>query len=64
VLQDALEEGEPDELIASSVKTQLLFRLMDNLKQEGHRVLIFSMSKRMLDLLELIIEKKGLSQKF
>lgn len=64
VLQDALEEGEPDELIASSVKTQLLFRLMENLKQEGHRILIFSMSKRMLDLLELIIEKKGLSQRF
>jgi SNF2 family DNA or RNA helicase len=30
---------------------------MAQLKSEGHRVLIFSMSKKMLDLLELIISK-------
>jgi len=34
----------------------LLFRIMQSLKDEGHRVLIFSISKKMLDLLEYIIK--------
>jgi DNA excision repair protein ERCC-6 len=37
---------------------------MDNLKKEGHRVLIFSMSKRMLDLLQVIIDKNNWDTKF
>ena len=47
-----------DNLINVSVKTKFLFKLMENLKKEGHRVLIFSMSKKMLDLLELILKNK------
>ena len=47
-----------DELISASVKTQVLFRLMTELKANGHRVLIFSMSKKMLDLLEFLIQGK------
>ena len=45
-------------LINVSVKTQFLLKLMQNLKAEGHRLLIFSMSKKMLDLLEIIFQKK------
>ena len=44
-------------LINVSVKTQFLLKLMSNLKAEGHRLLIFSMSKKMLDLLEIIFNK-------
>jgi SNF2 family DNA or RNA helicase len=42
-------------LVSVSVKTKFLLRLMANLKSEGHRVLVFSMSKKMLDLLETIL---------
>lgn len=32
---------------------------MEKLKEEGHRVLIFSISKKMLDLLEFIIKNNA-----
>ena len=47
-----------EDLINISVKTKFLFTLMSQLKREGHKVLIFSMSKKMLDLLELILTNK------
>jgi SNF2 family DNA or RNA helicase len=31
---------------------------MANLKTEGHRLLIFSMSKKMLDLLEMVFDDR------
>ena len=49
------ENANAEDLINVSIKTKFLFTLMAQLKREGHRVLIFSMSKKMLDLLELII---------
>lgn len=42
-------------LITLSSKCEFLFRLMDDLKKNGHRMLIFSMSKKMLNLIEEII---------
>jgi DNA excision repair protein ERCC-6 len=42
-------------MIGLSSKCEFLFRLMRNLKDEGHRLLIFSMSKKMLKLIEDII---------
>ena len=51
-------EEQVDNLVNSSVKTQLLFRLLTQLKAQGHRVLVFSMSKKMLDLLEFVIQHK------
>lgn len=62
ILQDIEEMHkniDVDKLIDVSVKTKFLFKLMENLKKEGHRVLIFSMSKKMLDLLELILNNKS-----
>jgi SNF2 family DNA or RNA helicase len=47
-------KSDVEALINVSVKTKFLLRLMSNLKAEGHRLLIFSMSKKMLDLLEII----------
>jgi SNF2 family DNA or RNA helicase len=39
-----------------SVKTKFLFKLMRELKKGGHRILVFSMSKKMLDLLQLMLK--------
>ena len=44
-----------DDFISVSSKIEVMFQLLCNLKAEGHRVLIFSLSKKMLDLLEYII---------
>ncbi len=44
-------------LIEQSSKLQFLFTLMKNLQSEGHRLLIFSMSKKMLNLIEDIFKK-------
>jgi SNF2 family DNA or RNA helicase len=49
------EKTDVKALVSISVKTKFLLRLMANLKSEGHRVLVFSMSKKMLDLLETIL---------
>ena len=57
-LQTMHENKSIDDLINVSIKTKYLFRIMRQLKKEGHRVLIFSMSKAMLDLLELILNGK------
>ena len=54
-VQEMYDKKKIEDLINCSVKTKFLFKLMTKLKVEGHRVLIFSMSKKMLDLLELMI---------
>ena len=52
------DKQDVEALVNVSVKTKYLLRLMANLKAEGHRLLIFSMSKKMLDLLELIFSER------
>jgi len=47
-----VENKEFYDLIAYSQKMTFLFFLMKNLKREGHKLLIFSMSKMILNLLE------------
>jgi SNF2 family DNA or RNA helicase len=42
-------------MIEFSTKTKFLFELVKNLKKEGHRLLIFSMSKKMLNLIQEIL---------
>jgi len=54
-IQDMYDKKRVNDLVNVSVKTKFLFELMAHLKKEGHRVLIFTMSKQMLDLLELMI---------
>jgi len=54
-IQNSYEKKQVNELVNVSVKTKFLFELMAQLKKEGHRVLVFSMSKQMLDLIELMI---------
>ena len=43
-------------MITYSTKCQFLFELIKDLKQNNHRVLIFSMSKKMLNLIEEILK--------
>jgi SNF2 family DNA or RNA helicase len=43
-------------MISFSTKFKFLFELLANLKKEGHRVLIFSMSKKNLNLVESILK--------
>ena len=39
-------------MISDSGKLQVLDKLLNRLKEEGHRVLIYSQMTRMIDLLE------------
>ena len=48
-----------DDLIDVSSKIKFLFKLLCQLKADGQRVLIFSLSKKMLDLLEFMIQNQS-----
>lgn len=54
-IEKAEEESNFAKVIEFSTKLQFLFKLLDNFRAEGHRVLIFSMSKKMLTVIENII---------
>ena len=47
-----------EKIISFSSKLSFLFSLLDNFRSEGKRALIFSMSKKMLSVIENIIDKK------
>lgn len=51
-------------MIAYSTKCNFLFKLMKELKKEGHRLLIFSMSKKMLNLIEDILKNEQYSSDY
>ncbi|XP_013379638.1 DNA excision repair protein ERCC-6-like [Lingula anatina] len=48
-----------DILINESGKMLFLVDLLDNLKQEGHRCLVFSQSRKMLDIIQKVITNRG-----
>ena len=41
-----------------SSKIQFLLKLVRNLKEENHRVLIFSQSRKMLDIVDKVLTKE------
>lgn len=47
-----------DVLLRQSAKLQVLLELMQNLKNNSHRVLIFSQSTKMLDMITLVLKGK------
>lgn len=49
------QQGKFEQTIAFSSKITFLMTLMKNLRAEGHRVLIFSMSKKILNIIEAIL---------
>jgi hypothetical protein len=56
------EDYDPDELIRYSSKLQVLVALIDRLRRDGHRTLIFSQSTRMLDIIERVLYRVRLSR--
>ncbi|KAA0716923.1 DNA excision repair protein ERCC-6-like [Triplophysa tibetana] len=48
-----------DTLIGESGKLQFLVSLMECLREEGHRTLIFSQSRKMLDIMERVLRNRG-----
>ncbi|XP_014678713.1 PREDICTED: DNA excision repair protein ERCC-6-like [Priapulus caudatus] len=46
-------------LIAESGKMAVLVKLLDNLKQQNHRCLVFSQSRKVLDIIERVLKNKG-----
>jgi len=51
-------------MIAYSTKCNFLFKLMKELKRDGHRLLIFSMSKKMLTLIEDIFKTETYKEEY
>ncbi len=56
-IEQAKEAKDYSALIQQSSKLQFLFKLMEELQKDGHRLLIFSMSKKMLNLVEELIKE-------
>ncbi len=48
-----------DTLVAESGKLQFLMSLMECLREEGHRTLIFSQSRKMLDIMERVLRNRN-----
>ncbi|XP_067685649.1 DNA excision repair protein ERCC-6-like isoform X2 [Haliotis asinina] len=46
-------------LIGESGKLLVLVDLLDNLKSEGHRCLVFSQSRKMLDIIQKVVTNRG-----
>ncbi|KAL9642538.1 hypothetical protein ABK040_011105 [Willaertia magna] len=51
------------ELIEESNKLKVLFKLLEMHKKEGHKTLVFSQYKTMLDVIEKVLKKKNYSYK-
>mmetsp|Transcript_12000 Transcript_12000/g.11878 ORF Transcript_12000/g.11878 Transcript_12000/m.11878 type:complete len:183 (+) Transcript_12000:416-964(+) len=51
-------------MISYSTKCQFLFALLKEFKETGHRPLIFSMSKKMLNLIQEILESKDYCEEY
>jgi len=59
-IQEELDDMEDfEKLVEASAKLALLRRMLKKLKEKGHRVLIFSTMTKMLDMIELFMEKEG-----
>ncbi|KAI7813669.1 DNA excision repair protein ERCC-6-like [Triplophysa rosa] len=54
-----IDQISDDTLIGESGKLQFLVSLMECLREEGHRTLIFSQSRKMLDIMERILRNRG-----
>lgn len=55
-IERAERENDFSSIIEYSSKLQFLFNLLDKFREEGNRVLIFSMSKKMLSVIETIFK--------
>lgn len=53
-------EATPAQLLEQSGKLLCFIRLMVNLQSNGHRVLVFSQSRKMLDIVSHVMKAQGL----
>ena len=60
-LKDSLEATADASLLDTSCKLQFLLQLLPELRRQGHRTLVFTSTRIMLDLVEAAICKVGLS---
>jgi SNF2 family DNA or RNA helicase len=51
----ALKHMDVDDIVAQSTKLQILCDLVDRLRRNGHRILIFSQQTRMLDIIQKVL---------
>ena len=57
---EMVKNHDPDDLILQSKKLYVLVALIDKLRSEGHKTLVFSQSTRMLDIIERVLYKNTL----
>jgi len=55
-------DDSPATLISESGKLRMLVQLLGKHREEGHRTLVFSQSKRMLDIIERVLEWKNMKR--
>jgi len=55
-IEEAENEQNFAKIIGFSTKLQFLFQLLENFRREGKRCLVFSMSKKMLSMIESILK--------
>lgn len=63
-IEEQFKNREFKSMIKYSTKCQFLFTLMQDLKKNGHRLLIFTMSKKMLNLIEEILKSEEYNNSF
>ncbi|GFY70093.1 DNA excision repair protein ERCC-6-like [Trichonephila inaurata madagascariensis] len=54
----SIENVTDETLIAESGKMKFLIKLLENLKNEGHRTLVFSLSRKILDMVHRILTNR------
>ncbi|XP_078611648.1 uncharacterized protein LOC144882028 isoform X2 [Branchiostoma floridae x Branchiostoma japonicum] len=59
VAANSIENISTDQLMAESGKTCVLVELLERLKEEGHQTLVFSQSRKMLDIIQKILKSRG-----
>ena len=57
-MADVLRHKNPKEVLRQSAKLQVLFDLVKHLKRQGHRMLIFSQSTKMLDTINFVLRDR------
>ncbi|XP_066288663.1 DNA excision repair protein ERCC-6-like [Branchiostoma lanceolatum] len=59
VAANSIENISTEQLMAESGKTCVLVELLERLKEEGHQTLVFSQSRKMLDIIQKILKSRG-----
>ena len=60
VFEIAGRAPDPEDLLRDSIKLRVLLRLSQRLKRAGHRILVFSQSRLMLDIMQRMYAEYGM----